>query len=310
MSSVQARHWVFTVNNPQGDIYPEEWSDCRYACWVLEMGESGTPHFQGYVEFSKPKRRSAVSRCLPHAYLAPRERSREAARAYAMKKSPGFMDGPWEFGSFEAGGAGRRNDLKVVQAALDAGTSMEQIARDHFSQWVKYGNAFARYQTMVAPPRMSEVTVEVIIGPTGTGKTRSAMDRYPNAFIKEADKWWDGYTGQDVVVWDEFKGCYPWTRLLRCIDRYPYQAEVKGGYVAMRATTFIFTSNSLPYDWYDGTKFHLDALYRRVSKWVWMPQLGVEHAFNCFADFQAAFNLGEAFLPPTQILYEHESLSQ
>lgn len=295
-----ARHWVFTVNNPQEQLDPATWPDCRYACWVLEKGEQGTPHYQGYVEFSKPKRRAAVSRCLPRAWLEPRKGTREAARAYAMKDSDGKLDGPWEYGSFEAGGAGRRNDLRAVQEAIKSGVSMDKIADDFFPQWVKYRQAFAQYQAMVAPPRRTEVYVEVIVGPTGTGKTRSAMDRFPDAFIKEADKWWDGYTGQEVVVWDEFKGCYPWTRLLRCIDRYPYQAEVKGGYVPMRATKFIFTSNSLPSDWYDGSKFHLDALYRRVSKWVWMPKLGVEYAFNSYADFIAAYNMGDDYLPPTQ----------
>lgn len=30
-------------------------------------------------------------------------------------------------------------------------------------------------------------------GPTGTGKSRSVRNKWPDAFIKSNDIWWDGY---------------------------------------------------------------------------------------------------------------------
>lgn len=43
-------------------------------------------------------------------------------------------------------------------------------------------------------------------------------------------KWMDGYYGQPLVIVDEFRGGVPPSRILRLVDRYPFQAEVKGVY--------------------------------------------------------------------------------
>uniref|UniRef100_UPI0040480B8B hypothetical protein n=1 Tax=Limnohabitans sp. TaxID=1907725 RepID=UPI0040480B8B len=40
-------------------------------------------------------------------------------------------------------------------------------------------------------------------GPTGTGKSRSVRAKYPDAFIKSNDVWWDGYSGEDTVIIEE-----------------------------------------------------------------------------------------------------------
>lgn len=40
-------------------------------------------------------------------------------------------------------------------------------------------------------------------GASGTGKSRGVRERYPEAFIKSNDKWWDGYNNEDVVIIEE-----------------------------------------------------------------------------------------------------------
>ena len=43
-------------------------------------------------------------------------------------------------------------------------------------------------------------------GPSGTGKSRFVAARWPDAFWKAPEsKWWDGYSGQETVVLDDFK---------------------------------------------------------------------------------------------------------
>ena len=37
-------------------------------------------------------------------------------------------------------------------------------------------------------------------GPIVTGKSRYVREKYPDAFIKDANKWWDGYNGEEVVI--------------------------------------------------------------------------------------------------------------
>lgn len=50
----RSRDYVFTINNPHDKVL-EDWRDkakgIEYVCWQLEKGESGTPHFQGYIRF-------------------------------------------------------------------------------------------------------------------------------------------------------------------------------------------------------------------------------------------------------------------
>lgn len=53
---MKARYWVFTLNNPVAVNQPEIWfkeGKVTYVTWQHEVGESGTPHLQGYVDCGK-----------------------------------------------------------------------------------------------------------------------------------------------------------------------------------------------------------------------------------------------------------------
>ena len=69
------------------------------------------------------------------------------------------------------------------------------------------------------------------MGPSGTGKSRFVAARWPDAFWKAPEsKWWDGYSGQETVVLDDFKDyAMPLVELQRLLDWYPLWVEVKGG---------------------------------------------------------------------------------
>lgn len=60
----------------------------------------------------------------------------------------------------------------------------------------KVRDATQLYQlTTVEHPTLDVLTNEWIYGPTGTGKSRMARRENPEAFIKNPNKWWDGYAG-------------------------------------------------------------------------------------------------------------------
>lgn len=54
---------------------------------------------------------------------------------------------------------------------------------------------------------------------------------------------WCNYDGQKEVIIDDYEGTIAAVHLKTWFDRYPCQVEVKGGMMALRATTFIITSN-------------------------------------------------------------------
>ena len=66
------------------------------------------------------------------------------------------------------------------------------------------------------------------MGPTGCGKTRSAYESTPSGlpkpyFVVMPAQWWDGYNGQDTIIFDDFYGQIRMADMLRYLDGYPVQ---------------------------------------------------------------------------------------
>jgi hypothetical protein len=57
----------------------------------------------------------------------------------------------------------------------------------------------------IAPPP-SQPTLDFwwYHGSTGTGKSRAAREMNPGYYLKELNRWWDGYDGHDCVLIEEF----------------------------------------------------------------------------------------------------------
>lgn len=97
-----------------------------------------------------------------------------------------------------------------------------------------------------------ERSCRVFVGPTGTGKSHRAwseagMDAYPK---DPRTKFWDGYRDQLHVVIDEFRGGIDIAHLLRWLDRYPVNVEIKGASMPLVAKGIWITSNLAPNLWY------------------------------------------------------------
>jgi hypothetical protein len=173
--------------------------------------------------------------------------------------------------------------LLEIKKAIDEGSTFEEIADSHFDLYVRYYKGLEKYKMLKSKPRNHHVDVIVIQGPTGTGKSKWAMDNYPNAYWKQRSNWWDNYEDQETVIIDEFYGWLPFDLLLRLCDRYPLLVETKGGQVQFIAKTIIITTNALPSSWYKSCYF--PSFARRVTKWMVMPILG---NIQEFTDWSAA----------------------
>lgn len=162
--------------------------------------------------------------------------------------------------------------LQAIKEMIDSGLTDLEIANKDFPLFCKYYRSFTYYRLLSSSPRSEPPDVYVFQGPTGTGKSKTASELFPNAFWKTRGNWWDGYLDQETVIIDEFYGWLPWDLLLRLCDRYPLQVEVKGGTVNFNAKTIIFTTNALPCKWYKNCYF--PAFERRVKEWWVFPRLG------------------------------------
>jgi len=290
----QANHIVFTANNyvslpTLGDVH-----GCSYIAWQEEVAASGTPHLQGYLQLDYSTRLQTVTNALSeacgvHVYTASANGSDQENYNYISKPSaPPAMTIAGSFVELGqrkaiAGKRGARNDLAQVQQAIDGGATMPQIARTHFAAFVRYRQGIEAYTLYTQPDRDWVPNIVIYVGPSGTGKSRTARATYPNAFWCPSNaKWYDMYHGQDTIIFDEFYGgSMSFRDLLRVLDSTPLQVERKGGYVKMLARTYVFTTNIEPEDWYDEERIHTpwadNPLNRRIREWGRIIRTGEIH---------------------------------
>ena len=110
-----------------------------------------------------------------------------------------------------------------------------------------------------------------IVGDPGVGKSYAVRSIYDmdELFMKSANKWWDGYAGQNAVLLDDFG---PEHKMLSYYvkiwaDNYSFNAEIKGGMIVPYYTSFYITSNYKPYEIWkeDSDTVLVDAIERRFK---------------------------------------------
>jgi hypothetical protein len=263
MARRQGRYWFATI--PADSWTPPEVlpPGVAYIKGQKEIGErTGYEHWQLVIGFNQKKSRTAVQSCFPR--LARYELSRSAAaNEYVFKDETAVPGTRFELGLLPM----QRNEPRDWESIWNLAKSgdFEAIPADVrtrcFGQITKI---YARY--VVAAPVLR--TCHVFWGATGTGKSRRAwaeagLEAYPKDPLT---KWFNGYTSQEHIVIDEFRGIIQISHLLRWLDRYPVLVETKGGFVPLRATQIWITSNLNPREWYpDLDEETRNALLRRLT---------------------------------------------
>jgi len=249
----------------------------RYVCYQPERAPTtGTPHLQGYAVFA-----NAIT--LGGARLRLRGCHVESAKA-SLKKNveycskPESRDDGADFGFTEHGerssvegtgsGSGTRTDLDRIAKRLRDGASESDIASDHPASYIMYTRGIRSLAQFSIRKRRDKSIVYWYWGPTGTGKTRLASVQSPDAYWKSsAHQWWDGYDGRSDVIIDDYRCSFcPFNELLRLLDRYPYQAQIKGGTVELSAPNIYITAPKAPtVMWESRTEEDLNQLLRRID---------------------------------------------
>lgn len=186
-----------------------------------------------------------------------------------VTKEEGRIDGPWEEGEKPVGEKKKR--LRKACQLIREGSSVEHLPDECDTVRVMHHKGLRQLQTDLERgkrARYRQLTVRVLWGETGLGKTRWVYENYPLEDIfkltePEGKLWWDGYRGQRVLLIDDFSGWIKYRHLLNLLDVYPMDLEVKGGFAIAQYQEVFITSNLHPAQWY--SQHGLDApLARRL----------------------------------------------
>lgn len=145
--------------------------------------------------------------------------------------------------------------------------------------FITHARSFSYASSLMIQPTSGPKEVYIFQGAPGTGKSRAVWEREcgPDTYdtnklyVISNNKWWDGYRGQEAVLFDEYMGQWSIDWLLKIMDRYPVTVEVKGSSVGLRAKRLYFTSNVLWEQWYtigqNGVNGdHIEAIRRRITE--------------------------------------------
>lgn len=268
----RARAVCFTLNN-----YSEEEvkhieeliKSSEYGVYQRERGKNGTAHIQGYVYSKSQRTLAAWKRVIgPRAHIEFAKGSAAQNRTYCTKeetREPGTDY--FEHGSMPR--QGERTDLEAVAAAVAAGESDQEIAQKFPGDVIRYHRGIQYLRGLYEVPRRWKTRVFWWYGPTGTGKSFEANQRFPEAYWKMGcNRWWDGYRGDAAVIIDDYRrDLCTFAELLRLLDQYPYRVEFKGGSCQFAARDLVITTPLHPRDtWAGRTEEDIQQLLRRIDE--------------------------------------------
>jgi len=269
----KVRNYCFTLNNytAEDEAVVRAWEGVKYLVAGREIAPStGTPHLQGFVVFTSQRTLGGLKKLDGRIHW-------EAAVAfdraieYCKKEGNYFEVGTPPMPAAAKGVAG--GELEKVRWKR----IIEAVETDDLA-WLKeneprvYAEGERTISSIRKRCRAEPVALEVLdnewwYGPTGTGKSRKAFETYPDAYRKDPkERWWDGYSGEEVVIVDDFDKFQvsQGGDMKRWMDHYPFLAPIKGGYMKVRPKKIIVTSNYHPSEIWDDDQTR-EPIMRRVK---------------------------------------------
>lgn len=267
------RDWCFTsfdINREEGIKEIE----CSYMIFQREVCPlTGRKHLQGFVRFKHPRMFTGVQKIFEQVvghkktHIEFRKASADKALEYCMKEDTRDPDFPEPFEKGDKPEQGKRTDLDAIKKRLDDRERLSTIIQDMPAnyQGLKFAESYYRYAKRSKEKR--DVTVFWYYGRTGTGKTRKALEETgDDVWMSCGDlKFWNGYTGEEDVILDDFRANHCTLEyLLRILDVNQVFVNIKNGFVPLLAKRIFITSCRHPEKMYRCNE-HMDQLTRRIT---------------------------------------------
>jgi len=242
---------------------------CDYAVGQGEEGdgENNYRHVHAVVRFNKRVSFERAKEAFGPTFHVEAVKRRDKAIQYAQKEEGRLPGTAFEFGRRPLDRSSASDWGEVYRLASEG--KMEEIPPD-IRVRCAFQLDFIRRQHF-APRTMwhPRKTVWCFWGPTGTGKTRKALEILSCFEFYEKNsrtKWWDGYRGQPAVLIDEFNGSIHWDYIKMWTDKYVNRPiEMKGSVGYLTSLLIIITSQKSVDDWWpEIPECDLEAVKRRI----------------------------------------------
>lgn len=233
---------------------------------------TGKKHHHMYAEFRRPVRFGTIKKMVrdktTHCEPKVRWSTIQQALDYATKEGQAIF----VYGR-PSDGQGARTDLQeVVTKFRRDELSLSDFILEDPDLYARYRNGIIDIHAAALQERTKEfrqVEVIVLSGPTSCGKTRQAMEEATYRIQGDQLNWWCGYQGDSTICIDEYDNDVRITHLLALLDGYQLRLSIKGGHTYANWTKVFITTNLKRHEVHPRAKpAHLEALFRRISKWV------------------------------------------
>ncbi len=266
----QARTWHLVINNPLdkqlGHAEIKEilhsFPSLRYWCMCDEIGEKGTPHTHILLCTRNPVKFSTIINKFKnniHAEetLGNPEQNREYIRkegkwADTEKKETNLADTFEEWGELPQGHKWKKTLFTILFNMIEKGMSNSEILRKN-PDYMKYINHIERTRQALREEefknRWRDIECIYVFGETNTNKSRTYMEMYGYENVYRITNYtgnavWDGYRGQDVVIFEEYRSQIMISEMLTWLEGYP-NCSLRARYTDKVAcyTKVVFISN-------------------------------------------------------------------
>lgn len=234
-TKMQTRTFVFTNYAVDSTDYKKALdtvgNDIMYIAYGLETcPKTERQHHQGWICFktkksaSKPNMCKLARRFAPGAHMEPMMGRLIDSDKYCSKENELITFG-------ERPKQGDRNDLADVLSDIRCGKrKADDVLLEDPAYFHMYGRTLRAAEDVLLRQRYrTEMTTGLwLYGDTGVGKSHRALAGFTpeTHYVKPLeDQWWDGYTGQEVVILNDFRGQLKYSELLTLVDKWPHSVK-------------------------------------------------------------------------------------
>lgn len=240
------RGWVFVWNN-----YTEaNWEmlklwDCRYLIMGKEIAPTtGTPHIQGYVYFDNARTKGSMNKKLNKNWNEGAKGTAWQNHAYSTKDGEFFEKG-------EKPRQGKRVDLIKVKDEIMSGKKVDDLCLENPVLYHQYGRTLNKIEDLRMRKQFrTNMTIGIwYFGKTGVGKSHKAFTDFdPEKCYNVPDDngWWDGYTQQETVIFNDFRGEIKYNTMLNLIDKWPFSVKRRNREPIPFVSSKVIITSSLP----------------------------------------------------------------